>query len=108
MKQLSKKYLSSLDKVKNHTEQKKNNNNNQTKNIRQPNHSYRLGGNNWIELHDPYTILWKLPSYPFLKPTFCPKWEVSVNVHLGEGYVGSFPETYNDPFRKGVWVLISD
>ena len=27
----------------------------------------------------------KLPSYPFPKPTFCPKWEVSVNVGLGEG-----------------------
>ena len=39
----------------------------------------------------------KLPTYSSLKPTFCPKWEVSVNVGLGEGYVGSFPETYNDP-----------
>ena len=27
----------------------------------------------------------KLPTYPFLKPTFCPKCEVSVNVGLGEG-----------------------
>ena len=27
----------------------------------------------------------KLPTYPFPKPTFCPKWEVSVNVGLGEG-----------------------
>ena len=27
----------------------------------------------------------KLLTYPFLKPTFCPKWEVSVNVGLGEG-----------------------
>ena len=27
----------------------------------------------------------KLPTYPFLKPTFCPKCEVSVNVDLGEG-----------------------
>ena len=34
----------------------------------------------------------KLPTYPFPRPTFCPKWEVSVNVGLGEGYVGSFPE----------------
>ena len=38
----------------------------------------------------------KLPTYPFPKPTFCPKWEASVNVGLGEGKVGSFPETYND------------
>ena len=34
----------------------------------------------------------KLPTNTFPKPTFCPKWEVSVNVGLGEGYVGSFPE----------------
>ena len=27
----------------------------------------------------------KLPTYPSPKPTFCPKWEVSVNVGLGEG-----------------------
>ena len=26
-----------------------------------------------------------------------PKWEVSANVGLREGKVGSFPETYNDP-----------
>ena len=27
----------------------------------------------------------KLPTYPSPNPTFCPKWEVSVNVDLGEG-----------------------
>ena len=27
----------------------------------------------------------KLPTYPSPKPSFCPKWEVSVNVSLGEG-----------------------
>ena len=27
----------------------------------------------------------KLPTYPFPKPTFCPKWEVSVNVDEREG-----------------------
>ena len=27
----------------------------------------------------------KLPSYPSPKPTFCPMWEISVNVSLGEG-----------------------
>ena len=26
-----------------------------------------------------------LPTYPSLKPTLCPKWEVGVNVGLGEG-----------------------
>ena len=39
----------------------------------------------------------KLPAYPSPKPTFCPKWEVIVNVGLGEGRVGSFPETYYNP-----------
>ena len=39
----------------------------------------------------------KLPTHPSPKPTFCPKWEVSVNVGLGEGQVGSFPGTHNDP-----------
>ena len=34
------------------------------------------------------------PTYPSPMSTFCPKWEVSVNVGLGEGYVGSFAETY--------------
>ena len=38
----------------------------------------------------------KQRTYLSPKPTFCPKWEVSVNVGLGEGKVGSFPETYND------------
>ena len=27
----------------------------------------------------------KLPTQPSPNPTFCPKWEVSVNVDLGEG-----------------------
>ena len=27
----------------------------------------------------------KLPTYPYPKPTFCPKCEVSVNVGLGKG-----------------------
>ena len=38
-------------------------------------------------------------TYPSLKPTFCPECEVSVAVGLGEGQVGSFPETYNDTVR---------
>ena len=38
----------------------------------------------------------KLPNYPSPKPTFWPKWEVSVYVGLGEEWVSSFPETYND------------
>ena len=43
----------------------------------------------------------RLPTYPSPKPTFCPKGEESVNVGLGEGQVGSFPETYNDPHKEG-------
>ena len=35
----------------------------------------------------------KLPTYPSSKPIFCPKWEESVNVELGQGSVVSFPET---------------
>ena len=38
----------------------------------------------------------KLPTYPSLKPTFCPKWEVSVNVGLGEGWKGG-------KFPRNVW-----
>ena len=38
-------------------------------------------------------------TYPSLKLTFCPEWEVSFAVALGEGQVGSFPETYNDTVR---------
>ena len=34
----------------------------------------------------------KLSTYPTPKPTFCLKWEVSINVGLGEGEVDSFPE----------------
>ena len=33
----------------------------------------------------------KLPTYHSPKATFCPKWEVSVNVGLGEGWMSSFP-----------------
>ena len=32
-----------------------------------------------------FYVSWKLPTYPFLKQAFCPKWEVSVNIGLGEG-----------------------
>ena len=43
----------------------------------------------------------KLPTYPSLKPTFLPYWEVSVNGDLGVGKASSFPETYNDSFAFG-------
>ena len=33
----------------------------------------------------PILVSGKLPTYPSPKPSFCPKWEVSVNVSLGEG-----------------------
>ena len=38
-------------------------------------------GNHW----DQFRFSKKLPTYPSPKPTFCPKWEVSDNVSLGEG-----------------------
>ena len=58
------------------------------------------------EKYGSFYIPGKLSTYPSLKPTFCPKWEVSVNVGFGEGYmyVGSFPEMFNDPilFLEGI------
>ena len=45
----------------------------------------------------------KLATYPSPKPTFCPIWEVSVDIGLGEGCVGSFPETYNDPNKRRLY-----
>ena len=35
--------------------------------------------------YDHYTFLENVPTYFSPKPTFFPKWEVSVNVNLGEG-----------------------
>ena len=43
---------------------------------------------------------WETAHLPYPKPTFCPKWELSDNIGLGEGWVGSFPETYNNPKAK--------
>ena len=53
----------------------------------------------WASKMGSLYVSGKLPTYPSLKPTFCPKLEVpvSVNVGLGDGYVGSFPEMYDDP-----------
>ena len=33
----------------------------------------------------PLYVSGKVPTYPSPKPTFCPKWELSVSVGLGEG-----------------------
>ena len=41
----------------------------------------------------------KLPTYPSLKPTLILTSHSRQNVGLGEGQVGSFPDTYNDPKR---------
>ena len=38
-----------------------------------------------LNIFSVHYVSGKLPIYPFPKPTFCPKWEVSVNVGLGEG-----------------------
>ena len=45
----------------------------------------------YLLLNGSLYVSGKLPTYPSPKPTFCPKWEVSVNVGLGEGWVGSTP-----------------
>ena len=50
----------------------------------------------WVIRPGSLYIFRKLPTYPSPKPIFCPKWEVSVKVGLGEGKVSSFLETYND------------
>ena len=53
--------------------------------------SLELSNRTIIESVDYPTFFRKLPTYPSPKPAFCPKWEVSVNVGLEEGKVGSFP-----------------
>ena len=39
----------------------------------------------------------KLPTYPSHKSTLTLTFHLGQNVGLGEGEVGSFPETYDDP-----------
>ena len=39
----------------------------------------------------------QVPTYPFPKPTLTLTSHLGQNVGLGEGYVGSFPGTYNEP-----------
>ena len=40
----------------------------------------------WMKRKEPINLgFWELPTYPFPDLTFCPKWEISVNVDLGEG-----------------------
>ena len=46
---------------------------------------------------DRYTFLRNWSLTPLLSQHFSLTEKLSVNVGLGEGYVGSFPETYNDP-----------
>ena len=53
---------------------------------------------------------WKLPSYPSPKPTLTFASHLGKKGCLREGFVGSFPETYNDPlvkaFTKGRYFII--
>ena len=42
---------------------------------------------------DQFRSLGKLPTYPSPKSTVCPKWELSDNVDLGEGWVVNLPES---------------
>ena len=46
---------------------------------------------------DHYIFSGKPPTYPFPKPTLTLTPHLGKNVGLGEGLVGSFPRTYNDP-----------
>ena len=49
----------------------------------------------------------KLPTYPSLKPTFCPKWEVNVNVGLGKlGHTNCFVEA-DGLLRSGHYVNVA-
>ena len=41
------------------------------------------GSGYFLELHN--LGFWETAHLPLPKPTFCPKWELSVNVGLGEG-----------------------
>ena len=43
----------------------------------------------------------KLSTYPFPKPALTLTSHFAQNVDLGEGRVGSFPKTYNDPHSQG-------
>ena len=42
----------------------------------------------------------KLPTYPSSKPTLTLASNLRQKVGLREGWVGSFPETYNDPKKS--------
>ena len=42
-------------------------------------------------------LIRKLPTYPSPKSTFCPKWEVSINVCLKKGVGGQSPRNLNWP-----------
>ena len=46
-----------------------------------------------------------VPTYPSPKPALTLTSHVGQNVGLGEGQVGSFPETYNDPYMINILTL---
>ena len=48
----------------------------------------------------------KLPTYPSPKATLTLTSHIGKNFGLGEGLVGSFPETYNDPLIKAKFSLV--
>ena len=50
---------------------------------------------NFEQVQDHYTILGNCPSTPSPMPTLTLTFHLRQNVGLGEGQVGSFPETYN-------------
>ena len=49
-----------------------------------------------------------LRTYPSPKPTFCPKWEVSFNVDLGKGWLGSFPRNVQWSHCVNLLAIVSD
>ena len=52
-----------------------------------------------------FPVKGKLPTHPSPKPTLTLKSHLGQNVDLGEGWVGSFPEKYNDPKSLGILYL---
>ena len=48
----------------------------------------------------------KLPTYPSPNPTLTLSFHLGQNVDFGEGWVGGYPETYNDPYNLsiGFWI----
>ena len=63
-------------------------------------HYFSLQKNARINILETYIIrFWETATYPSPKSKLTLSSYLGQNVGLGEGYVGTFPETYNDPTR---------